>query len=96
MHLEIITPEAKVFSGEANAVQLPGNDGVFQVLNNHAPIIAALNNGIVKVDLEKPFEAEKFSNKIIEKDNSDSKVIRVQIKGGVVELTNNKLIVLAE
>jgi F-type H+-transporting ATPase subunit epsilon len=96
MHLEIITPEAKVFSGEANAVQLPGNDGIFQVLNNHAPIIAALKDGVVKVDLDKPFESENFSNKIIEKDNTDAKVIRVQINGGVVELTNNKLIVLAE
>jgi F0F1-type ATP synthase epsilon subunit len=33
---------------------------------------------------------------MIEKDNTDAKVIRVQINGGVVELTNNKLIVLAE
>jgi F-type H+-transporting ATPase subunit epsilon len=96
MHLEIITPEAKVFSGEANAVQLPGNDGIFQVLNNHAPIIAALKDGVVKVDLDEPFESENFSNKMIEKDSADAKVIRVQINGGVVELTNNKLIVLAE
>ena len=63
MQLEIITPESKVFSGEANAVQLPGNDGIFQVLNNHAPIIAALKSGVVKVDLEKPFQSENFSNK---------------------------------
>ncbi len=96
MHLEIITPEAKLFSGEANAVQLPGNDGIFQVLNNHAPIIAALKEGIVKVDLDQPFETENVSNKMIEKDNSDAKIIRVKINGGVVELTNNKLIVLAE
>ena len=42
MHLEIITPESKIFSGEAEAVQFPGIDGLFQVLNNHAPIISAL------------------------------------------------------
>jgi F-type H+-transporting ATPase subunit epsilon len=96
MHLEIITPEAKVFSGEANAVQLPGNDGIFQVLNNHAPIIAALKKGIVKIDLDKPFENESFSSKMIEKDNSNTKVISIKINGGVVELTSNRLIVLAE
>ena len=39
MQLEIITPEAQVFSGEAEAVQFPGLDGSFQVLNGHAPII---------------------------------------------------------
>jgi F-type H+-transporting ATPase subunit epsilon len=96
MHLEIITPEAKLFSGEANAVQLPGNDGIFQVLNNHAPIIAALKEGVVKVDLNQPFETENTSNKLVEKDSNDGKIIRVKINGGVVELTNNKLIVLAE
>ena len=96
MHLEIITPEAKLFIGDANAVQLPGNDGIFQVLNNHAPIIAALKEGVVKVDLNQPFEAENTSNKLVEKDSSDAKIIRVRINGGVVELTNNKLIVLAE
>ncbi len=96
MHLEIITPEAKLFSGEANAVQLPGNDGIFQVLNNHAPIIAALKEGVVKIDLNQPFDKENSSNKLLEKDSIDGKIIRVRINGGVVELTNNKLIVLAE
>ena len=96
MHLEIITPEAKLFSGEANAVQLPGNDGIFQVLNNHAPIIAALKEGIVKVDLNQALPTENIPNKLVEKDSNDPKIIRVKINGGVVELTNNKLIVLAE
>ena len=51
MQLEIITPESNLFSGEVVAVQLPGKDGLFQVLNNHAPIISALTKGTIKVDL---------------------------------------------
>ena len=51
MQLEIITPEAKIFEGEAEAVQFPGLDGSFQVLNGHAAIISALSKGDVKVDL---------------------------------------------
>jgi len=95
MQLEIITPEASVFTGEADAVQFPGLDGSFQVLNGHAPIISALSNGDVKVDLTSTYESETENDKIVV-DGSNKKVIRVAIKGGVVEMVNNKVIVLAE
>ena len=88
MQLEIITPEAEIFVGEADAVQFPGFDGSFQVLNNHAPIIAALAKGDVKVDLTDMFDTDN--------DGTNKKVIRVAIKGGVIEMQNNKVIVLAE
>lgn len=96
MQLEIITPEMKVFNGEVVAVQLPGLDGSFQVLKGHAPIISALQKGIVKVDLTNAFDAEEKANKLISVDKSNSKVIHVTISGGVVELQNDKIIVLAE
>lgn len=95
MQLEIITPEAKVFSGEVEAVQFPGLDGSFQVLKGHAPIISALSAGKVKVDLSHPFEADEKTSDLIESD-SNPKVIRVNIHGGVVEMLNDKIIVLAE
>ena len=47
MHLEIITPDRKVFEGEVTAAQFPGADGSFEVLNNHAPLIATLKAGDV-------------------------------------------------
>ena len=47
MHLEIITPDRKVFEGEVTSAQFPGADGSFEVLNNHAPLIAALKAGDV-------------------------------------------------
>jgi len=95
MHLEIITPEAKIFAGEVTAVQFPGLDGAFQVLENHAAIISALSKGNVKVDLTNTFE-ETQGNDLIEIDAKNKKVIRVDIKGGVMEMLNNKIIVLAE
>lgn len=94
MQLEIITPEAMVFQGEATAVQFPGLDGSFQVLNGHAPIISALAKGDVKVDLVQPYTAENTDKVAV--DGSNKNVIRVHIKGGVVEMMNNKVIVLAE
>lgn len=50
MQVEILTPEKKLYNGEARAVQFPGVTGSFQVLDNHAPIISALKEGVLKVD----------------------------------------------
>ena len=96
MILEIITPENHIFKGDVNAIQLPGLDGSFQVLKGHAPIISGLTQGTVKVELSSPFEGDEKTSELIEKDNTNSKVIHVTIKGGVIELLNDKVIVLAE
>jgi F-type H+-transporting ATPase subunit epsilon len=53
MFLEIITPDKKVFAGEVISVTVPGADGQFQMLNNHAPIISSLGKGKVKVKTAK-------------------------------------------
>ncbi len=50
MQLDILTPEGQVYSGEAELVQMPGLDGLFEVLKNHAPMIAALAEGSMKVE----------------------------------------------
>jgi F-type H+-transporting ATPase subunit epsilon len=49
MLIEIITPDTKVYSGEVTLAQFPGKDGSFEILNNHAPIIAVLKKGKIKV-----------------------------------------------
>ena len=49
MILEVVSPEAKLFSGEVKSVAVPGVDGAFQVLDNHAPIVSILNPGTVKI-----------------------------------------------
>lgn len=49
MNVELITPDRKVFTGEADRVKMPGVDGLFEVLHNHAPMIAALKAGEIKV-----------------------------------------------
>lgn len=51
MKLDITTPDKQLFSGEASLVQLPGLDGLFEVLKDHAPIVAALKKGKIKVQL---------------------------------------------
>jgi F-type H+-transporting ATPase subunit epsilon len=48
MHLEIITPDKKVFEGDVVSASFPGTDGSFQVLNDHAPLISLLKQGLVE------------------------------------------------
>ncbi len=72
MKLDIISPEQKLYSGEVSLVQFPGANGSFEVLNNHAPMIALLKEGKIKI--------EQF----------------VEVAGGVMELNNNEITVLAE
>ncbi|WP_372650498.1 ATP synthase F1 subunit epsilon [Draconibacterium sp.] len=74
MHLEIITPDKKVFEGEVKLIQLPGSKGGFEILKNHAPIISTLEKGVLKIieksGAEQYFEVdggviENKANKII-------------------------------
>lgn len=45
MVLEIISPEKTIFSGEVDAVNLPGTAGGFTVLPRHAALISSLKEG---------------------------------------------------
>lgn len=62
MHLDIITPEKTLYSGEVKSVQLPGSAGSFEVLENHAPLISTLDPGKIRVRMvdgkEEFFEVE--------------------------------------
>lgn len=95
MQLEIITPETIVFSGHAKAVSLPGSDGVFQLLPNHAPIISSLQQGIVKVELDKGSELPNTAANI-QQDTQSPHSFLLEVKGGVVEMLHDKVIVLID
>lgn len=47
--LDILTPDVKVFSGEVHAVNLPGSEGAFEVLERHAPLISTLGKGYITI-----------------------------------------------
>jgi len=49
MQLDILTPEKKIYSGNVYGIQLPGTEGSFEILDKHAPIIAALGKGKMKI-----------------------------------------------
>jgi F-type H+-transporting ATPase subunit epsilon len=79
MKLEILTPDRVVFTGDnVILVQLPGIDGSFEIMNDHAPLISVLKKGEIKV-LTKEANPQFFN-----------------INGGVIEVLNNRIQVLAE
>ena len=49
MVLEIISPEKIIFTGEVLSVAVPGVDGEFEMLNNHAAIVSNLKKGSIKL-----------------------------------------------
>jgi F-type H+-transporting ATPase subunit epsilon len=49
MHIEIITPDATLFQGEATYVFLPGSDGSLGIMNNHSPLISSLKKGTLRI-----------------------------------------------
>lgn len=93
MKLNVITPTAKIFDGEVISVSLPGQDGIFQVLNNHTAIISSLTIGEVIIELVENTKDAIYNEMIQIKDQNH---IIISIKGGVAELINNELIILAE
>ena len=92
MHLEIVTPEASLVSGEVESVTVPGVNGPFQMLNNHAAIVSLLQEGKVMFR-GNPTIAEGFENKFTK--DSDGRWI-LEINSGTVEMNDNKVIVLAD
>ena len=73
MQVEIITPEMEIFKGEAEAVQFPGLDGSFQVLSGHAPIISALVEGDLKVNLTENFVSSDDTSALVTTEGNDKK-----------------------
>ncbi len=49
MHLQIITPTGNIYEGEVKLIQLPGLDGSFEVLENHAPLVSGLKDGNIRI-----------------------------------------------
>ncbi len=47
--IEIVTPQQVEYSGRAESILVPGTEGPFQVLFNHAPIISSLEVGVIKI-----------------------------------------------
>ena len=77
MTVKILTLESTLLETEAKSVVVPGKNGYFEMLDNHAPIVSLLSSGTIKVTNEK---------------NEEKKI---QIAFGSIEMSNNKITILA-
>lgn len=66
MQLNILTPELKVFTGEVDSVKLCGTNGQFEILNNHAPMIASIVEGKVRIKTGSGKQEFKLKSGIVE------------------------------
>lgn len=66
MHLEILTPEKKVFEGDVNIITFPGADGSFQVMDHHAPLISLLKDGVVEYKSKDATQSLNITGGVVE------------------------------
>ena len=66
MYLEIMTAEKKVFEGDVSSASFPGSDGSFQVLNNHAPLVSLLGEGVVEYKVHDKRTRVKITGGVVE------------------------------
>ncbi len=97
MYLEIVTPEAILFSSEIDSLSVPGVNGEFQMLNNHAPVVSNLKEGTVKIHIhsQAKIELDDLHGKLVP-DEADDKILTLAINSGTLELNDNKAIILAD
>lgn len=97
MFLEIVTPEATLFSSEVDSAIVPGVLGDFEMLNNHAPIVSLLKKGVVKIKTHNqgPIDFEELHPEVVPHPK-DKKTLTININSGTIELKDNKIIVLAD
>ena len=92
MKVDIVTPDGVLFSGEVEAVAVPGIKGEFVILNNHAPIISILDKGNIRLIGEDITINDELADTFLR----EKEEIILPINSGTVEAKNNKVIILAE
>ena len=78
LKLEILTPNGEIFNDEVISVSLPGEEGEFGVLAEHASLTSLLEAGVVEIK------------------KLDNSVESVLVNWGVVQVDEQKVVVLAE
>ncbi|WP_338732463.1 F0F1 ATP synthase subunit epsilon [Mangrovimonas cancribranchiae] len=97
MYLEVVSPEDTLFSSEIDSVVVPGVNGDFQMLNNHAPIVSLLKKGTIQIHThsQNHLVIDDLHASIVPQ-KADNKVLTVEITSGTIEMKDNKVIILAD
>jgi F-type H+-transporting ATPase subunit epsilon len=52
IHVDIVSAEGEIFSGDASMVFVPGSQGELGIAPRHAPLMTTLKAGVVRVEAE--------------------------------------------
>jgi F-type H+-transporting ATPase subunit epsilon len=80
LHFELVTPARLVRSEDVHMVVVPGTEGDFGVLEGHAPVMATIRDGAIR----------------IYRTANDAQPEDIEVRGGFAEVGENGLTVLAE
>jgi F-type H+-transporting ATPase subunit epsilon len=92
MYVEIVTPEATILKSEVDSLAVPGINGAFQMLENHAPIVSLLDKGMIKIKGNSIKIDKEYSEKFIKNEEE----YHLAINSGTIEMNANKIIILAD
>jgi|APTNR8051073442_1049403.scaffolds.fasta_scaffold00499_25 F-type H+-transporting ATPase subunit epsilon len=97
MYTTVLTPDREVFNGDIASVNVPGSQGAFEVLKNHAPIVSSLDAGQIKITTgsgEYTF-FDKESN-TMKTDTRAGVELTYAISGGFIEVISNRISLLVQ
>ena len=80
MKLTILTPDTQLFEGDIKSVNVPGVKAPFEVLNNHAPIVSALEKGEITVKTPGGTETFAIESGFIEVLNNNISILAQPVK----------------
>ncbi len=97
MKISVLTPDRTIFTGNITKVSLPGTDGSFQLLDNHAPLVSSLTAGritMVTGSGEYSFFSEDTNG--MTKESIPNRSLSFSIDRGFVEVLNNEVNLLVQ
>lgn len=97
MTISVLTPDRTIFTGSVTKVALPGTDGSFQLLDNHAPLVSSLTAGRITMTTgsgEYSFYDEDAKGMI--KEATAGRKLTFSIDRGFVEVLNNEVNLLVQ
>ena len=97
MKISVLTPDRTIFTGNVTSVSLPGTDGSFQLLDNHAPLVSSLTRGrIVMVTGTGEYSFYDENSSGMKKESTPGRSLTFSIDRGFVEVLNNEVNLLVQ
>lgn len=97
MNISVLTPDRTIFTGSITQVTLPGVEGSFQLLDNHAPLVSALSGGKVTLQTGSgDFRYYDEDEKVMSEPTTGRRSMTFTIDRGFVEVLNNEVNLLVQ